>query len=1020
MIDIPLGLRNAIDTQNCVLFVGAGIGLHLKKPDGSMAPNGRELCELMYAKFKIDHQPNSTLSQISEIVQLRYGRKELESFLSLHLGSLTPDDVFQWISTVRWRSIFTTNYDNCIERAYQLNPKPPQNPVSFSVTSDSRSTNILVDVPIYHVHGFFLSGDSPNIIITKTDYTKFRERRRMLFEKLKFEMGSASLLYVGYSNTDPNWEALLEETIEDFYPTELPQSFRIDPYINELDDEILKSKNIISIKCEFKDFVETCLASNIGIHSGQDIYKNAKSNVPPELLAKFDTAPASIIRLLSSWEYVNQTKFNETPNLRQFLRGDFPNWSLISEGHYFERDVQNDLYDVILDFATTPKSKARIAALLGSAGYGISTMLRILSVQIIKENAGAVFFLKPGAELVEGDVLFASTLFENVFFVVDNCPQYAVALERVLHLLRESGYRAMLIVGGRMNEWHQSLNRPKAIEFPIYPLSDPEIERILEYLAKNNALSKIEELPHQMQFDIIKERHHKELLVVMSETIENNNFDAIIESEYRGIKCEQSKLAYLYICGFYQHGAYIRDNLLSDLLGISISDMYQLLKVPTEGVIISECIDENKGIFGSRARHHKIAAIVWERCADASQKDTLIQVMLRGLNLNFGTDARAFDQFVRSDRIVDCIRTLEGKIHFFEQACKMDPTSPYVRQHYARMLLRADQYPLALQQIESAIDKDKNVLVLHHTKGKILSQLAMVQDSLDIGRKYLIQAESCYNKSITLNTRDSYGFESLASLFFAWSSKIENFDRDESLDYFSKAEVTISNGLKTVRNRESLWVLSSKMASHLGKTPQSIARLETAIREQHNANVARYVLARAYRNQNQPDKAIEVLEPIVKSNVDDFRPLIEFALALVDTGESYRKAISILEHGTLYGLSDARFISVYGGMLYLDGRFDKADDVFQFAIKNVIPGDELYRINFRPNDLSNQSDELKIEGTIVKVQAGSSLIKPDSYPQIVCPATKYKGTIMKYGIKVSYTLAFSAKGPIAMFPQLLK
>jgi hypothetical protein len=38
---------------------------------------------------------------------------------------------FRWLACFRWRAIFTTNYDRAIERAYDLNPDQPQNPVSM-------------------------------------------------------------------------------------------------------------------------------------------------------------------------------------------------------------------------------------------------------------------------------------------------------------------------------------------------------------------------------------------------------------------------------------------------------------------------------------------------------------------------------------------------------------------------------------------------------------------------------------------------------------------------------------------------------------------------------------------------------------------------------------------------------------------------------------------------------------------------------------------------------------------------
>jgi len=1016
MIDIPLGLRTSIETQNCVLFVGAGIGHHFKTPDGNNAPDGKELCQLLCDKFSIDYKQNRNLSQIAEFVELKKGRKELETFITSKLNGLTPDETFKWITTVRWKSIYTTNYDNCIERAYQMSNNPLQNPISFSITSDIKYHQPIIDVPIYHIHGYMLSEDNSNIIITKTDYAKFRKKRQMLFELLKAEMVTASILYVGYSNTDPNWEILLEETLEDFYPSVLPQSYRIDPYTDEVEIELLQNNRIHTIKNTFQEFVDSIATSIAKDSTIDNILYSFKRNVPPDLLIEFEKSPIPITRLLSSWEYVNQSIFNEPPNLNNFLKGDIPNWTLIDNELFFERDIQSELYDTILDFATTTKEAPNAVILLGAAGYGTTTLLKILAVKIIKENAGAVFLLRSGAQILEGDIEYATTLFPNVFFIIDNAADFANDIEKAIHVLKESKKRAFFLLGDRLNEWHQCTNRPRGQEFQIEPLSDCEIERLLDFLGKHQALNQLEHLPYDIQFSAIKERHQKELLVVMREATENNNFDAIIESEYRGIGDEFSKLFYLYVCSFYQHGALIRDTLLAEIFKINITELYDKISKTTEGVVLYECIDTTRGLYAIRARHHKIAAVVWERCADYGIKETVVQQTITKLNLNYGIDARAFEIFVRSDRIVDCIQNLEGKISFFEQACKMDPMSPYVRQHYARMLSRAGQQPLALMQIDNAIKNDQTVKVLYHTKGKILSELSLNADSIDIGRKYLLQAETCFKKGISSNDRDDYCFESLSSLYFDWSKKMSRIDNSESADYLSKAEEMISSGLRTVRNREALWVLSSKIQLYLGNTPHSISALETAVRERSGCVIARYVLACSYRQSKEPQKALTILEPVIKSSTDEFRAFIEYSLALIDQGESYQKASSILQLSTLYGLGDPRFISVYGGMLYLNENFSDADEIFNRSLKHAFPANELYEIHFKPMDRNDPTKPFTLKGEVISVKPGYSLIKPDDYPQIICHASKYKGILMKKGLRITFNLAFCAKGPVALYP----
>ena len=171
-----------------------------------------------------------------------------------------------------------------------------------------------------------------------------------------------------------------------------------------------------------------------------------------------------------------------------------------------------------------------------------------------------------------------------------------------------------------------------------------------------------------MQFAAIKQRHNKELLVVMREATEGSNFDAIIESEYRGIGDDDNVLArrlYLIVCCFYQHGAHIRADLLSRLGGIGIVEMYDLLNEQAEGVIIFDEIDA-LGNYAARARHRTIAAVVWDRCGETSERDDILQQALSNLNLTYRIDKEAFEDFYRSDRLVDSLSTLEKRINYFK------------------------------------------------------------------------------------------------------------------------------------------------------------------------------------------------------------------------------------------------------------------------------------------------------------------------------------------------------------------
>jgi hypothetical protein len=132
---IPLGLRQALEAGDCVLFVGAGIGSHLFR-DAAPAPDGRTLARELADNFKIDVGASLDLAKVSQIVEIRKGgRTELETFLKKRLCSLQPDVAFRWLCTIPWKAIYTTNYDDGIEEAYSQTAQPAQTPVPMGVAS---------------------------------------------------------------------------------------------------------------------------------------------------------------------------------------------------------------------------------------------------------------------------------------------------------------------------------------------------------------------------------------------------------------------------------------------------------------------------------------------------------------------------------------------------------------------------------------------------------------------------------------------------------------------------------------------------------------------------------------------------------------------------------------------------------------------------------------------------------------------------------------------------------------------
>ena len=140
-------------------------------------------------------------------------------------------------------------------------------------------------------------------------------------------------------------------------------------------------------------------------------------------------------------------------------------------------------------------------------------------------------------------------------------------------------------MGSRLNEWRQERPRLKCKERLLSPLSETEIDRLIDTLKKNNSLGELEYLDDELRHKILINKHKNELLVIMRETVENNGFDAILENEYDGIGDDGIKSLYGIVSGMHQYGILPKNGLLSDIIDYNIAEVPALISRFAEGII---------------------------------------------------------------------------------------------------------------------------------------------------------------------------------------------------------------------------------------------------------------------------------------------------------------------------------------------------------------------------------------------------------------------------------------------------
>jgi tetratricopeptide (TPR) repeat protein/cold shock CspA family protein len=995
-MDLPMGLVHALETRSCVLFVGAGVGAHIKRPDGSPTPDAEALARELAERFSIDLGDESPdLAAVAELVELRRSRLDLEAHLSVALDGLEPDAAFRRLVTYGWRAIFTTNYDDAIERSFALDASAIQTPVSYSVTSDITDWGGASEVPIFHLHGRLAApAEDRRLVITQTDYTRYSERRRMLFDLYRVHYATHTVVYVGYSHRDSNWRILSSELRTELAPAKPPPSYRVVPSTPSLQKEVFLAQGLETIDLGLSDFVDALPAGSALAQTTREY--------PLSLADVGNKQPVALDRLLQSFQYVNAANFSDEPNTKEFLRGAPPTWSLVGHGVNFERDLEKLLHDTVLEFMTSPAEQVRGHVVLGSAGYGTSTLLMAVAAWLARSEAGPVLSMRLGAVLRPGDVEFAVRRLGRCVFFIDNATDYADEIATSMSILRDAKLSAIFILGDRLNEWRERRPRVNCTEWALEPLSDIEIERLLVALETNHELGQLASLSPELRFSSIQVRNSKELLVTLREVTEGRDFDAIIQDEYHGILDDLARRAYLAVCCFSRARAVMRADVVAKILDLNVAVLYQEVLPRLEGVL--RTVDLPRGDEGLVARHHSIATVVWQRCGDRVERQGIALAAMRALNLAFGADVKAFEALTRSDELVDDFASLDARTAFFETALKKDPDSPYVRQHYARMLRRADRPEAALSQIDSAIAVAPRYKNLHHTRGVILRDMARGTQAMELARRRLSQSEEAFEAALNINGRDEYSFQSLAELYLMWAERLQG--QLESILYIEKSQEIVQKGLSAVRQKDGLYVVSAKIEEVAGNTPAQIEALRQAVRENSQALVARYLLGTALRNNGSLEESAECLAAGLRIDPENIHLAVSYALTLEALGKPRGESIAVLRQAQGLGTRDYRFVAVLGGMYEMNGDIDSARKVFHDAKQRDWTIYEKTTVVYRPN-----APEWR--GRLGKRQGGFAFIATPGHNDVFVKSRSLPSGTHE-GDELEFSIGFDVRGANAL------
>lgn len=583
-------LGKLLDPTKTVLLLGAGASV----PSGGMT--GVQLARALCLDVSGGAVESDNLAEAASLLEHQYGRLPLVESLRNILSPLQPDGGLLGLASLPWARIYTTNYDQLIERAYWALRRP----LTIVRTNKDFSKLDKSETELLKIHGCISQdrafGHGDSMVLTEQDNGDFESYREALFQKLFFDLHTKDVLIVGQSLSDPHLRSLIDTVAK--RATAQSSSNRIFTLLFASDPAriaLLEERNIRAASGSISSLLETISVS-------------VEEAPAPDRVAILPRG------LLHRSVDVQQASGGAQDSARLF-NGGSATYGDIAGGLTFERDSEE------LAVAQLTAGDIQYLTILGASGTGKSTLARRI-LSRLSENGVSAFEHKAEFDLdpdVWSDLATrCQAEGRRLVLMVDDASGQLTALNRLVQMLGDHNVTSLrVVVTANSNQWNTRSRSHHLKRFGrdlnLSILAKKDVERLVDLCRSVPSIRdliqpKFAALSRTGQISAVMNVCSADMFVALKYCFPGQAVDRIILEEY----AEMSDLASeVYKCVSLleaSHGTPSRQ-LVMDVLGLSWEEIDPVIGA-TQGVLSQRLVDRKDGIFSWNTRHRVIAEIV--------------------------------------------------------------------------------------------------------------------------------------------------------------------------------------------------------------------------------------------------------------------------------------------------------------------------------------------------------------------------------------------------------------------------